>query len=158
MVASRTTAFGYSCMVVVNTCVCAHVCNDLILNVTCLHATFSPPPSPHLRLLFPPPSPPLPPPSFPSPSRLPFLHSPLSLSLTISHQVGRDVSLSQLRAAYSAVVLATGAEASRTLSVQGEDLPGVCSAREFVGWYNGHPDYAHLDFKLDTVKDVVVIG
>jgi NADPH-dependent glutamate synthase beta subunit-like oxidoreductase len=36
----------------------------------------------------------------------------------------------------------------------------VFSAREFVNWYNGHPDYATLGEKirLDQVKNVVIIG
>lgn len=38
------------------------------------------------------------------------------------------------------MVLACGAEGDRRLDVPGEDLGGVLSAREFVGWYNGHPD------------------
>lgn len=32
-----------------------------------------------------------------------------------------------------------GAEADRSLGVPGENLAGVFSARDFVGWYNGLP-------------------
>ncbi|XP_044527582.1 NADPH:adrenodoxin oxidoreductase, mitochondrial [Gracilinanus agilis] len=54
--------------------------------------------------------------------------------------VGRDVSVSELRDAYHAVVLSYGAEDHRTLGIPGEELPGVLSARAFVGWYNGLPE------------------
>lgn len=33
-----------------------------------------------------------------------------------------------------------GAEDHQTLEIPGEELPGVCSARAFVGWYNGLPE------------------
>jgi adrenodoxin-NADP+ reductase len=59
-------------------------------------------------------------------------------------EVGRDVSISQLRENYHAVVLAAGCETDRRLGIPGEDLEGVLSAREFVAWYNGHPDFVHI--------------
>ena len=71
--------------------------------------------------------------------------------------VGRDVSVPELLALYDAVVLATGAPADRPLGVPGDDLPGVIGSAAFVGWYNGHPDFAALAPPLD-VRDVVVIG
>lgn len=73
-------------------------------------------------------------------------------------RVGQDVSLDELRARYDAVVLAVGAESSRSLGVPGEDLDGVTSATAFVAWYNGHPDYAALRFDLSRVDNVVVVG
>uniref|UniRef100_A0ABI8AKV6 NADPH:adrenodoxin oxidoreductase, mitochondrial n=1 Tax=Felis catus TaxID=9685 RepID=A0ABI8AKV6_FELCA len=54
--------------------------------------------------------------------------------------VGRDVAVPELRAAYHAVVLSYGAEDHRALEIPGEELPGVFSARAFVGWYNGLPE------------------
>lgn len=33
-----------------------------------------------------------------------------------------------------------GAEDHQTLDIPGEELPGVVSARAFVGWYNGLPE------------------
>ena len=47
-------------------------------------------------------------------------------------------------ALYDAVVLATGAPADRPLGMPGDDLPGVVGSAAFVGWYNGHPDFAGL--------------
>ncbi|XP_043820524.1 NADPH:adrenodoxin oxidoreductase, mitochondrial isoform X2 [Dromiciops gliroides] len=58
--------------------------------------------------------------------------------------VGRDVSVSELQEAYHAVVLSYGAEDHRTLGIPGEELPGVISARDFVGWYNGLPENRKL--------------
>lgn len=49
------------------------------------------------------------------------------------------------------VVLSYGAESDRRLGVPGEDGPGVLAAREFVWWYNGHPDAAQLDIDLSKV-------
>ena len=54
-------------------------------------------------------------------------------------ELGRDVSLAELRAAFSGVVLACGAEGDRRLGIPGEAGPGVVSARAFSQWYNGHP-------------------
>jgi len=71
--------------------------------------------------------------------------------------VGKDVSVAELLDLYDAVVLATGAPLDRKLGIPGEDLPGVVGSAEFVGWYNGHPDFADLDPPLDG-ENVAVIG
>lgn len=55
-------------------------------------------------------------------------------------ELGRDVSLAELRAAFSGVVLASGAAGDRRLGIPGEGGPGLISARTFSQWYNGHPD------------------
>ena len=72
-------------------------------------------------------------------------------------EVGVDVSHEELAAAYHAVLYAVGTAGDRRLGIPGEDLPGSESATEFVAWYNGHPDYADLDFDL-SCKRAVVIG
>lgn len=71
--------------------------------------------------------------------------------------VGSDVSIDELQGLYDAVVLATGAPNDRKLEIPGGDLPGVLGSAAFVGWYNGHPDFADLDPPLDG-KHAVVIG
>ena len=63
-------------------------------------------------------------------------------------EVGSDVSMAELHGLYDAVVLATGAPHDRKLGVAGEDLPGVLGSAAFVGWYNGHPDFADLEVPL----------
>jgi ferredoxin/flavodoxin---NADP+ reductase len=72
-------------------------------------------------------------------------------------EVGRDVTHQELAALYDAVVYAVGSQADRRLGIPGEDLPGSWAATELVAWYNGHPDYQHLDFDLSHER-VVVIG
>jgi NADPH-dependent glutamate synthase beta subunit-like oxidoreductase len=72
-------------------------------------------------------------------------------------EIGRDVSLAELRQIYDAVVLATGATQDRRLGIPGEDLPGVYPSWPVVGWYNGHPDCRELDFRLRGPA-VAVIG
>lgn len=71
--------------------------------------------------------------------------------------IGRDISIAELCDAYDAVVMATGAPSDRALDVPGADLPGVIGSAAFVGWYNGHPDYAALAPPLDG-PGVAVIG
>ena len=73
--------------------------------------------------------------------------------------VGRDVSVAELLDLYDGVVLATGAPHDRMLGIPGEKLPGVVGSAEFVGWYNGHPEFAELDpFLQDTHAAVVGNG
>jgi NADPH-dependent glutamate synthase beta subunit-like oxidoreductase len=70
--------------------------------------------------------------------------------------VGRDVSVAELLDLYDAVILAIGAPHDRKLGIPGEDLPGVIGSAEFVGWYNGHPDFADLDPPLGGTHAAVV--
>jgi ferredoxin--NADP+ reductase len=72
-------------------------------------------------------------------------------------ELGRDVTVGELREHYHAVVYAVGAAADRPLGIPGEGLPGSWAATDFVGWYNGHPDYCDLQFDL-TSERVVVVG
>jgi adrenodoxin-NADP+ reductase len=71
-------------------------------------------------------------------------------------EIGDAISIEALRQLYHAVVLATGAPADRKLGVPGDDLPGVYGAAQFVGWYNGHPDFAWLNPDLQTKRAIVV--
>ena len=71
-------------------------------------------------------------------------------------EVGRDVRPDDLARLYDAVIYAVGAQTDRRLGIPGEDLPGSWPATEFVAWYNGHPDYQHLEFDLDVERAVVV--
>ena len=71
--------------------------------------------------------------------------------------LGADVSTEELLHYYDAVVLATGAPLDRRLGIPGDDLPGVVGSAAFVGWYNGHPDFADLAPPLDQ-RHAVIIG
>ena len=70
---------------------------------------------------------------------------------------GADVAIAELHGLYDAVVLATGAPQDRAIGIPGDDLPGVVGSAAFVGWYNGHPDFADLAPPLD-VPAAAVIG
>jgi len=71
-------------------------------------------------------------------------------------EVGRDLLHEDLVRLYDAVVYAVGSQTDRRLGIPGEDLPGSWSATEFVAWYNGHPDFQHLEFDLDVERAVVI--
>ncbi len=70
---------------------------------------------------------------------------------------GPDMTRADLQRHYHQIFYATGAQTDRSLGIPGEDLHGSHSATEFVAWYNGHPDYRHLEFDL-SAKSVAVIG
>ncbi|KAM7371199.1 hypothetical protein PAMP_010690 [Pampus punctatissimus] len=71
--------------------------------------------------------------------------------------VGKDVSVEELQQAYHAVVLSYGAEGNRSMGVPGEDLAGVHSAKDFVGWYNGQPSCRELRPDL-SCETAVILG
>ncbi|KAF1811784.1 putative NADPH-adrenodoxin reductase Arh1 [Eremomyces bilateralis CBS 781.70] len=72
--------------------------------------------------------------------------------------VGHQISLSALAPHYDAIVFAYGAAKDNKLDIPGEHLNGIYSAREFVGWYNGLPEFADLNPRLDNGEQAVVIG
>ena len=72
-------------------------------------------------------------------------------------EIGKDVSLKDLRERYDAVVLATGTSKGRKLGIPGEELANCISAAEFVPWYNAHPDYVDVEVDL-SCDTAVVIG
>ncbi|RIV89380.1 FAD-dependent oxidoreductase [Aurantiacibacter zhengii] len=70
--------------------------------------------------------------------------------------VGSDISVAQLQELYDAVVLATGAPQDRDLGIPGEYLDNCFGSAAFVGWYNGHPQFAGLDPDLSGSTAVVI--
>ena len=72
-------------------------------------------------------------------------------------ELGKDVSVSDLRQHYHQIVYSTGAQTDRRMGIPGEDLPGSHPATEFVAWYNGHPDYGECQFDLSQER-VAVVG
>ena len=71
--------------------------------------------------------------------------------------VGPDVSIAELMGLYDAVILATGAPHDRPLGIEGAELGNVFGSAAFVGWYNGHPEFAALAPGV-AGKHAVVIG
>lgn len=72
-------------------------------------------------------------------------------------KIGEHVSIGELQGMYDAIVIATGAPHDRKLGLPGEDLANVFGSAAFVGWYNGHPQFAALDPDLSR-RHAVVIG
>lgn len=65
-----------------------------------------------------------------------------------------QISVRDLRERYHSTVLAYGCASDRemklsSIAAKEENTPTVLSARQFVAWYNGHPDFVHVG---DTVK------
>jgi len=74
--------------------------------------------------------------------------------------VGRDITLDELRTHVDAVVYTYGASLDRHLGIDGEDLPGSLAATDLVAWYTGHPDAdrARVEAALADIRSVVVVG
>jgi ferredoxin--NADP+ reductase len=72
-------------------------------------------------------------------------------------ELGKDLTVEELKSNYDAVVIATGSNIGRKLGIPGENLRGSLSAAEFVPWYNAHPDYVSVDVPLDS-ETALVIG
>jgi ferredoxin--NADP+ reductase len=70
--------------------------------------------------------------------------------------LGEDVSRHDLLDRYHVVVYAFGTATDNKLGIPGEGLPGSHAATEFVGWYNGHPDFADHRFDLNGGRAVVI--
>jgi NADPH-dependent glutamate synthase beta subunit-like oxidoreductase len=66
--------------------------------------------------------------------------------------VGVHVSLQELLQLYDAVVLTYGCNSDQKLLIDPNSdqnkLMGIHSTREFVAWYNGHPDFVHVGEKV----------
>lgn len=71
---------------------------------------------------------------------------------------GQSLMLSDVLHHYHYVLFATGMESDRRIGIPGEELPGSYPAATFVAWYNGHPDYHHLQFDFSRVEQVVIVG
>jgi adrenodoxin-NADP+ reductase len=81
-----------------------------------------------------------------------------------------QIPLSSILQCYSATVLAYGAHSDHNLRLPNEfDYTGVLSSREFVNWYNGHPEYKDLHLSVHfrelskqnqyrPIKDVIIVG
>lgn len=72
-------------------------------------------------------------------------------------EYGSHIKLADLKAHYHQIIFTTGAPVDRNLDIPGENLIGSHSATEFVAWYNGHPDFAHLTFDLSQ-ESVAIVG
>jgi len=71
-------------------------------------------------------------------------------------RIGADLSVEELTQHYDQVLISMGSSGARELGVPGEDLRGSLAAPDFVGWYNGHPDFRDIAPPLDDPVAVVV--
>lgn len=71
-------------------------------------------------------------------------------------EFGKDIALSDLREHHHQILYATGAQTDKRLGIPGEELKGSHAANEFVGWYNGHPDYRDCQFDLSQERAAIV--
>jgi ferredoxin--NADP+ reductase len=71
-------------------------------------------------------------------------------------ELGKDVSVKDLRDQYDAVILSTGASKGRKLGIPGEGLANSLSAADFVPWYNAHPDYVKTEVDLSGDTAVII--
>lgn len=72
-------------------------------------------------------------------------------------RVGTDVRTEELLDWYDAVIIAVGASGDSVPGIPGATLPGAFAAREFIAWYNAHPDSAELPVRFDSER-VVIVG
>lgn len=79
-----------------------------------------------------------------------------SIRLRCNVEVGADITVDELRAAYDGVIIATGADRDVPFEVPGAELPGSFGAADFVAWYDGHPDVPR-DWGLDA-ESVALLG
>ncbi|KJL25428.1 NADPH-ferredoxin reductase FprA [Microbacterium oxydans] len=78
------------------------------------------------------------------------------IRLRCNVEIGVDIGIDDLRAAYDGVIVATGADLDVALDIPGIDLPGSFGAADFVAWYDGHPD-APRTWPL-AAESVAVLG
>ncbi len=69
---------------------------------------------------------------------------------------GTDLTLTDLKKHYNAVIFATGAIQDADLKIPGIELDGSYGAADFVNWYDAHPDFP-LTWPLNA-KQIAVIG
>ncbi|OED34964.1 hypothetical protein AB834_05440 [PVC group bacterium (ex Bugula neritina AB1)] len=71
-------------------------------------------------------------------------------------EIGKDLSICELKKHYDVLIVASGAQKDKPLPIPNIDLENSYSATEFVAWYNGHPDYQNLISKIDSSSAVII--
>ena len=71
-------------------------------------------------------------------------------------ELGKDISLEEIKSNYQVIVFCNGMSDSISLGIDGEHLTGVYPCNDLIGWYNGHPDYQGLEFNFDHDTAVVI--
>ncbi|KAJ9209148.1 hypothetical protein DTO021D3_456 [Paecilomyces variotii] len=74
-------------------------------------------------------------------------------------ELGSDLPLQSLKPHYDAMLFTYGASEDKELGIPGEKAcRNVYSARAFVGWYNGLPEYRDLAPDLSVGENAVIVG
>ncbi|WEW57192.1 NADPH-adrenodoxin reductase [Emydomyces testavorans] len=74
-------------------------------------------------------------------------------------EIGTALPLKMLKPHYDAILFSYGASKDKELGIPGErTIRGIYSARAFVGWYNGLPEYRDLNPGLMDGEEAVIIG
>jgi len=71
-------------------------------------------------------------------------------------ELGKDISLEEIKLNYHAIVFCNGLPDNISLGIDGEQLAGVSPCNDLIGWYNGHPDYQRQEFDFDHDAAVVI--
>jgi ferredoxin--NADP+ reductase len=70
-----------------------------------------------------------------------------------------DISLDELRAlGFQAILVTVGAQGTKWLGLPGEDLKGVCHAKDIVYHYNDLPPYSTMDFHIGRRVALIGVG
>ncbi len=85
------------------------------------------------------------------------------VTMATNVEVGDDVAAGQVTPAelaehFDAVFYAVGASRSRSLGIEGEDLPGSTSATDLVAWYNAVPGASGPAIPVNGTGRAVVVG
>ncbi|WP_301206296.1 FAD-dependent oxidoreductase, partial [Corynebacterium stationis] len=56
-------------------------------------------------------------------------------------EVGRDITVDEMHEYYDAIIFATGATQDKAMGLPGEELDGSFGSAEFVGFYDGNPNF-----------------
>ena len=70
--------------------------------------------------------------------------------------IGSSITIDELKQYYNSIILAIGAETDKKMNIKGETTNGSHTATEFVGWYNGHPDFQDQSFDLKGTTAVII--
>lgn len=68
----------------------------------------------------------------------------------------KSLPLNKLLHLYDAVVLCTGAQEPRLLNLPGKNNYNIFTSKEFVGWYNGVPEFSTIHPDLSGKKAVIL--
>ena len=84
----------------------------------------------------------------------------MGIEINTDVNVGKDITISQLRDGNDAILIATGSKDPVKLDTPGIDLKGICDGYQFLEsvFLNGVEEYMKNPKKYDLGKEIIVIG